>query len=180
MAFEMAQQLIRIGQSVSLILLDTRAPIQGTYHFKTKHSCSPRISLLRTTINSLMKIFSLDLKNLFPYLLHKTRRVIKLLIYRNERSLREAVTRGAIVAESYCAAISSYRPQAYLGKVVCIVSEGRDRHDPTLGWKELVAGGVEVHIVHGNHSSYIREFVQHTGSQLAKCLQAASDTNPGQ
>lgn len=173
-AFEMAQQLVGQGQKVALVLLDTRSPIQGRYQnfgVKAEQLCSSRENLFRTILDDLRKIPSFHLGKLLPYLFHKTGRAMELL---TNSSLRESRLRRLIVLKNYYTALSCYSPQAYPDKIVCIVSEGRDRHDPTLGWSELAAGGLEVHVVPGDHNSYIREFAQVTGGQLGVCLEAAA------
>jgi thioesterase domain-containing protein len=175
-AFEMAQQLVGQGQKVALILLDSRAPIQGKYQnfgVKAEQLCSSRECLFRNILDDLRKIPSFHLGNLLPYLFHKTRRAMELLTNSSLRESRQRILIAQNVEKNYYAALSCYRPQAYPEKIVCIVSEGRYRQEPTQGWSELAAGGLEVHVVPGTHSSYIRESVEITGKTLRFCLDAA-------
>ena len=46
--------------------------------------------------------------------------------------------------------------------------------DPTLGWSEWAAGGVEVHLVPGNHANLVYEpHVEVLAEKLRACLSQA-------
>jgi thioesterase domain-containing protein len=75
-------------------------------------------------------------------------------------------------------AVKLYFPKRYRGQIVLFrSSEGYARldmrsEDPELGWGRVAAGGVETHVISGNHRQIVREpSVQELGRQLQICLQ---------
>jgi len=52
-------------------------------------------------------------------------------------------------------------------------SETTGSADPTLGWKNLVGGGIDVHKIPGDHEAYIRQYVRIAGEKLRHCLDKA-------
>lgn len=77
------------------------------------------------------------------------------------------------IQRTYARAIYGYRPKPYLGKLTLLVNEEVARISPSLGWAQLVPGGIEVRRVPGNHISYIRGNVQATARTLRECLEQA-------
>jgi hypothetical protein len=57
--------------------------------------------------------------------------------------------------------------------MIMLINEESYQQDPTLGWADLVSGGIEVHRAVGDHESYIREYVQWVAEQLRKCIEKA-------
>jgi hypothetical protein len=49
----------------------------------------------------------------------------------------------------------------------------RDGDDPTLGWRGLVGGSIEVHALPGNHTTYIRDHVHVAATQIRASLESA-------
>jgi amino acid adenylation domain-containing protein len=62
--------------------------------------------------------------------------------------------------------IYGYQPGPYPGHVVLIVNEEWHRLDPTLGWGPLVTGHLDVHVIPGNHRTYLLEHLDLVGDQL--------------
>ena len=85
------------------------------------------------------------------------------------------------VFKSHSQAINSYRLQPYPGRVTLfLASEGEvaRSQDPTLGWGELAAQGVDIHWVPGDHKTMIREpHVQVLAQQLQTCLEQLQTYN---
>jgi amino acid adenylation domain-containing protein len=75
----------------------------------------------------------------------------------------------------------AYTPRAYPGRVTyfrCTKLGGRNARDPSMGWRTLAAGGVDVHEVPGEHLTLLRQpHVQVLGAKLAGCLDAARRAN---
>jgi len=76
--------------------------------------------------------------------------------------------------ETYWLAVFRYRPQPYPGRITVFVNEECYSADPTLGWNDLAAGGLEVHKIPGNHHTYITEHIQVVAEELRECLERAS------
>ncbi len=61
-----------------------------------------------------------------------------------------ALWHGGIRA-TYARARYRYRPSHYPGKLTLLLSEDLARVGRSLGWEEVVGGGIEVHRLRGNH-----------------------------
>jgi amino acid adenylation domain-containing protein len=74
-------------------------------------------------------------------------------------------------------AARSYVPHVYPGQVTLLKASERPpetARDRALGWNELSAGGVEVHVVPGNHYTMLRQpHVQVLAARLRACLDEA-------
>jgi len=84
------------------------------------------------------------------------------------------------VQRSYSRAIYAYRPRPYPGRMTLLVHEEsrRDDHRATLGWKNLVVGGIELHLLPGNHVTYIRDHVEAAAHQIRACVDRADAQPP--
>ena len=158
-AFEMAQQLRAGGEEVSLlVLLDTLTEYAAP-------SADQRIGLLSRTINRLRGA---------------------------AQKVREAPAEAEVAQDHltgwwrtkagrrYMSAIAAYRPVPYTGPLDVVVNDQWHRQNATLGWDALARGGLRAHVVPGDHTSYIREYVRTTAEALGACLRRAqgSGTEP--
>lgn len=181
-AFEMARQLHAQGQKVGLlVLMDTRllSNIQLLNYFLQKLISIARIIHLdrftklsfdlveflhymiekvRKARDRFTKILLLDLGELLPYISAKVRQVQDLMVEHNY----------------YRAVLMRYRPQAYRGRITLLVNEKDYEEDPSMGWKHLANGGLEIHKIQGDHDSYIGEHYKTTAEVLKGCLDAQS------
>lgn len=93
------------------------------------------------------------------YLIDKRRRILEALVARRQPRPRRRVDRAVeYVQRSYSRAIYAYRPTPYPGRATLVVHEefeGRGG-DPTLGWGALVQGGIDVHVLPGDHITHPR------------------------
>ena len=74
-------------------------------------------------------------------------------------------------------AMYAYVTKPYPGRVTLFRASfdpwGQARRDTTLGWKHLAGGGVDVHVIPGNHLVIMRKpFVDDLARQLQRCLNA--------
>ena len=67
-------------------------------------------------------------------------------------------------------ALSAYGPSPYAGRVDLFRAESRREPDPTLGWGELLDGGLRVSGLPGDHYSILREEVGALAGRLRKLL----------
>jgi len=73
-------------------------------------------------------------------------------------------------------AVIKYTPQVYPGRITLFrtsdqIGIGKNRFDPSLGWNELAAQGVEIHQIPGAHLNLLRKpHVQVVAEKLKACL----------
>ncbi|MGH7847469.1 MAG: hypothetical protein ACREQW_20175, partial [Candidatus Binatia bacterium] len=75
------------------------------------------------------------------------------------------------IQKGYVDALRYYRPRPYHGRVTMLVNEELYRRDPTLGWSKLALGGLDIHMLPGDHWTYIRAHVRAAAGELRKCLE---------
>jgi hypothetical protein len=87
----------------------------------------------------------------------------------NDRRLR----RLQKLQQSYEKVLRRYRPRPYNGWITLLINEEAYQRDPSLGWSNLVTGGMDIRKVQGDHHSYIRDHVQTVALQLKDTLESA-------
>lgn len=190
-AFEMAQQLKKVGQSVLLVSLDG-----------TANSSSKFVNIwqmLKFTLTSAVRDiwpYVFDYLNLTS-LSAKTKKQQeesdneKLPISGRTTQIAKAITQRAETAEFRQASIRrlfpvfwantktliNYKPQVYPGQIILLRSQnsvGNVRRDPTLGWGNLAQEEVEIHEIPGTHLTILRQpHVQVLAETLKVCLDSA-------
>ena len=169
MALEMARQLMREGEEVSLLaLLDTERP-------------------------SALRAFLADVRLLYRRGEHIAD-VISDILRPNGRSRKEIIRNtirrklGAapsvpdappVTDRSYDLKIGyrrlgySYRLAKYPGRVTLIVNERAYRIDKDLGWKGVATGGLTIHRVPGDHDTALTLHGKEFGRLLRMCIDQA-------
>jgi acyl-CoA synthetase (AMP-forming)/AMP-acid ligase II/thioesterase domain-containing protein/acyl carrier protein len=145
-AFEVAQQLARAGQEIGLLLIwETLAP-----RYYRNRALWRVVQQIRTLIQT-GAIFRLGRMQLGELARHE----------RVEYSIFRSVGR--------------YEPQPYPGRVILIrAREQPPRYqDPTVGWAELVTGGLETRVVPGNHVTYLRRHFGEFAAEVKTCVERA-------
>ncbi|MBD2112643.1 MULTISPECIES: amino acid adenylation domain-containing protein [Cyanophyceae] len=171
--FEIAQQLVRQGETVGLLaLLDTFGP---------------------EDISAKLGRASSHFANLFdqglPYLLNKVKRrwndIWPSLLYRyNKLSLKLGQNLSyeqqfLMVLEENKAASKKYIYETYPGKLTLFrateeIYYSQAYLDEGLGWRDFAGGGLEVHDVPGDHVNMLHEpHVQVLAQEFANCLSKA-------
>jgi len=168
-ALEMAHQLQNASQQVVLLVL------MNTIARKDPHS-DPRRRIMRLLQVERIRhhwhqLRQLAFRQRIRYTLDKVRTglILTLPLSRRGRTARH-IRR---VRAHYRATLRRYRPQPYPGRITLLLSEDHYQADPTGGWQDLAAGGLDVHKVPGDHDSYIGTHVQTTARQLSACLSDA-------
>ncbi|WP_045055626.1 non-ribosomal peptide synthetase [Aliterella atlantica] len=159
LAFEMAQQLQQLGEKVSLLaIIDTRSPISAN-----QPSFWAGWSFLVTTATRSIYPFLLDywsiISDRFPKSL-KRKTISSLLPQETKLRMLDELTvhRLLQVFAANSRATLKYVPQKYSGAIALFTSNSfKDKHDPTLGWSQIAASGVEVHNIPGNHLSMLKQ-----------------------
>jgi len=77
--------------------------------------------------------------------------------------------------ERYHRALATYRPASHPGRVVVLRARAQPLlwwfSEPTLGWRKLAQGGVELHRLPGNHATIMSDpIVQHLADRLRACI----------
>jgi aspartate racemase len=155
-AYEIAQQLVRQGEEVALLaMLDAH----NQAYYKNPFKDGRYSSRIKYHLSNLLK---LDATETTAYLLDRldeARRKIERVAWRltsdhtGEERLRNT---DSIVHPAF----SRYEPQPYPGKIVLHQSSDwplGPYFDFKLGWKDLVAGGIEFYSIPGNHPSMFTE-----------------------
>jgi len=176
-AFEMAQQLLRMGEGTALlVLLDTFHP-----HFRMR----------RLTVQD--RIHNLSDQG-FTYVFGWPRRV------RDRRAARSRLTeatsyverglrvpyelREALMEHNFRLAQARYQPRPYPGTIALFraadISPEIDHAGPTLGWSGLASDEIEVHEIPGSHHTLVLEpNVRMLVDRLKTCLEQAQQRAAG-
>jgi len=177
-AYEIAQQLVREGQEVALLaMLDAH----NQAYYKNPFKDGRYSSRIKYHVSNLLK---LDASETSAYLLDRldeARRKIERVAWRltsdhtGEERLRNT---DSIVHPAF----SRYEPQPYPGKIVLLQSSDWPTgpyFDFKLGWKDLVAGGIDFSSIPGSHPAMFTEpnvnlVAERLKAELARPTPAAS------
>ncbi|RMH16882.1 MAG: amino acid adenylation domain-containing protein [Acidobacteria bacterium] len=173
-AYEMAQQLAGAGQEVSFLgMLDTAGP---GHMPERRVSDAEVVSLMvgdRLPL-SLDELEPLSLDQQIERVLQEAERLSGLDFGLDPASARRMVRALKVHLE----AMFAYRPQPYPGSIVFLRAaerRPRDPRHPELAWIGLAAGGVEVHVVPGDHiTMHHPPHLDVVAARLAKALGLAS------
>lgn len=188
-AFEMAQQLQKQGQEVSLLaLLDCYAPgslrrlplvNRGLKHFRNFLAIGPdyifkKLKTLR--IKSLYRLFKGEImKNNYFHYLTSTKYFYNLINEFPNYTVQD-LELWENLYKANLQARANYMPSVYAGKITVfrvVIDPSKDFYQPvaSCGWSELSNQGVELHDCTGDHYSFIEEpYVQDLAKKLQACL----------
>ena len=182
-ALEMAQQLQAQGQTVALLaLLDTRIPTADEELDDEDFDARLLIDFVRYFG------LSLDLRDSLARL-PKHELLERVLEHAKRAGLMPSdieVSQARPFIELCKAdfrATQNYVLHHYPGRIT-LFKAGQElagtSSDPTLGWSEWAAGGVDVHVVPGNHATMVyKPHVEVLAAELAFCLDQAQATERG-
>ena len=169
-ALEMAQQLRTAGEEVALLaLVDT--PGDGQMPRRPEDESDVLAELLHGSLDlAAEELRRLDPEARLCHVLERAREAgglpPDLDLPRAGRLLRVATTLSQ--------AMFAYRPRPYDGRMVYFRAAERraiDPPHPELPWIEIAAGGLEVHVVPGNHiTMHQGTHVEELGRRLRQCL----------
>ena len=189
-AYEMAQQLRTNGETVALL-----AMFEGLHpDFPQTRPGIPEWArlagnLYRTIEHHAGSVWMLERGKKWPYLREKAikaREEIGEALVEQSKKLMGRVYAGTgktvppalEEAQSHCyLAWMNYKPAPYPGAITLFRAKNQPLGivpDPTLGWKDLPAGGVEIHDVPGYHAAIVSEpRVRYLVAKLRPLLEAA-------
>lgn len=173
-AFEMARQLTDRGCKVAFLgLLDIRCPTIPQLN----------LPLLQGINRHLNKLKELKLAEQLKY-------CIDTIFYRKKIEYRDELIATLsnldmftpdllIVLDCNLQAKNDYLPQVYSGQATLFWTEDQSHYIdlyPELGWSDLVAGGLEIHHLPGNHLTLMKEpYVPALAEKLQFCIDSAVD-----
>jgi amino acid adenylation domain-containing protein len=192
-AQEMAQQLLHLGHRVALLAALDEGPASGRERLLSPPAALPRF------LANLPRWLADELSRRAPAALGRDG-LRKLRVWRRRLSRRarppadleevvdasgSAPADRAAMAARY-QAYRAYTPRPYPGRVTLFRARVQPLfgcHRPDLGWGEAARGGVEVHVVPGNHATMLREpGVRALAASLSAALgraQAGQKGEPG-
>lgn len=170
LAFEIAQQLQKQGQMVSLLaLLDTDKPVPPFKRY-AHHFIQNCYSLkIFSRLGSLRPV---RLETRFPYLFNQLRIAIMTLFIRK----KNRVDQIEFARINYLSAIHCYKLKPYAGKIVYFACTERfyNHYEKLIQpWANLAKEGMEIYKFAGEHMNFIKFNTQLIGEQLQTCLEEA-------
>jgi amino acid adenylation domain-containing protein len=166
-AFEMACQLEAEGQEVALLALLDTYPAGYFKLLPGSASWRQRAGRYRRKLEShAVNLGQLELTEKFSYVFRKLKYApakTKHKLYRRAYKLYQRLGRPLPpvlknIEEINFVAVKDYEPQTYSGNVTLFLASDLtadyDSHD---GWRELVRGDIETHVIPGNHLNIIKE-----------------------
>jgi thioesterase domain-containing protein/acyl carrier protein len=176
-AFEMAHQFVRMGESVPFLgIFDTSFVTGNRMAQKTRWRAARFIGgRLRKHAAAL---WGIPVSHWPAYIRERASSAKRALVDReDEYSQLPEAYRAVIRANER--ALSLYEPTAYAGSVVlfrAMSGEGVRGPDGTMGWGNVASGGVKTYDVPGNHLSILNEpNVQELARIVTKCLAEAEE-----
>jgi thioesterase domain-containing protein/acyl carrier protein len=179
-AFEMAQQLHAQGQSTAfLALLDARIPTRDEDFEKEDFEATLLADFIRyfgLSPESPESLTQLPKDELLTRVLERAKSAGLV-----PQDVDAAQARPFVeLCKADFRATRNYVMHRYPGRVT-LFKAGQDlgeaSADPTLGWSDWAAGGVEVHVVPGNHASMVyRPHVEVLAKVMTDCLSQAESS----
>lgn len=188
-AFEMAQQLLAKGDPVArLVLIDSHFPTFPR-HYLPGAFRNRGLSLADSYLGDLL---SLSGKQRLQYASARALNFTVRVTGRAKSAIQRLTARGRITAflpavlqkvkEANALAEASYVPQYYPGHVIqlwCTEMPTRSYRDRRLAWSEVAGGGLEVHVIPGNHMTMLDEpHIAVLSEKLRICLQTTTAALP--
>jgi len=157
-AYEIAQQLIRQGDEVGLLILMDTFKTDNMFEIKFRiNSASHNLmSVLRNFKNSVKNKKLKYFKNFIEYFPFNFKFYRKVLIPLNsdERDLRRVHFGSKIYAKK----LIKYRPKPYTGEVALIINEEWNRQKPNIGWNSKYFTNFSVKIIPGDHTTRLTDY----------------------
>ncbi|HEU4328800.1 MAG TPA: amino acid adenylation domain-containing protein, partial [Roseiflexaceae bacterium] len=175
-AYEMARRLTVEGQEVALLaLIDSWAPTEAPVPAPDDAALLGWFAAdLGRTLGADLRVSAETFAQIAPerrlaYVLDQARAAQVLPPDIGEREVEQYIA----VFKASLTAMGSYPRRPYAGRATLFRAGDRplDQAGPTLGWEGLVAGGVALHVLPGDHYSIVRQpNVAALAEQITACL----------
>jgi thioesterase domain-containing protein len=174
-AFEMAQQLRAQGQLVALLaMLDGRIPTPDeTFPDEDSEAILLAERYFGVSFGSMESLAALPKDQQLAFVLQQAKSAGLVPAELDATQARRFVA----LLRSNLRATQSYALRRYPGRIAFFKASEMPAGaspDPTMGWSDWADGGVEVHVVPGNHANLMYEpHVEVLAGKLAACLSQA-------
>jgi thioesterase domain-containing protein/acyl carrier protein len=192
-AFEMAQQLLAMGQQVALLgMFDNELP--NLEQAVGPHRLTWQLTLAGKFIANfphwLANFIQLRPEQMWVRLRRQIRsfaREVKAKLNPTDVEMNPITAEDIIdyaaelpehrrlLIESHYRALNHYQPKAYPGRITLFQAQARPLFSlfyPELGWKRLALNGVEVKQIPGSHEGMFKEpYVQILAEELRRCIE---------
>ena len=176
-AHEMARLLAASGDGVELlVLLDTEPPSRaGLKQFVTAERNERwhnfwQVRIAQPARDHLEKLSRLTLGEKLRYILERTTRRNR---PRSNGSAPSPLDERKVLAD-YPRVLLSHVIQPYEGKITLVIDETSHAASGTLGWEKIHRGVLDVHVLPGDHISYIREHRTAVAAKLRELIRGAT------
>ena len=181
-AFEMAQQLHAQGQPVALLaILDGRIPsLDDTFPEQDAEAISLVERYFGISFGPIESLTELPEDEQLAVMLEQAKGAG---LIPEELDISQA-RRFVMLLRNDLRATQTYGLQRYPGRITFFKASETligASEDPTMGWTEWASGGVEVHVVPGNHANLMyAPHVEALAQKLTACLNEAQSTTTQQ
>ncbi len=168
-AYEMAQQLRRAGEQVALVaLLDTSCPLDDYRAFVDHYF---RFWKLERFVGHWRRMNELSGGHKLRYVFEKLGKKARQLLPMSEKQQRKNHVER--VQREYSVILARYRPLPYEGKVTLVINEELQALTPDAGWRPFCVGGLETHVVAGDHVTRLSLNARVSADILKRCIDEA-------
>jgi amino acid adenylation domain-containing protein len=154
-AYEMAQQLLTLGQSVDLILIDTACPSRMREWLLLKRKWIPRLQ--KIPLKLLSKVTNL-LGQLWRIKQNGQQSKISDAMITIKDQVPERLSPTYQQIKNYSLITHRYRPKLYSSHLVLFASESFEQQGQTRDWEKF-APNMDVYHLQGDHDTYLGEHI---------------------
>ena len=180
-AHEMARLLAASGDEVELlVLLDTEPPSRaGLKHFVASERSERwrnfwQVRIAQPARDHLGKLSRMTLGGKLRYILERATRRNR---PRTNGSTPSPLDDRKLLTD-YPRVLLSHVIQPYGGKLTLVIDETSHAASGTLGWENIHRGVLDVHVLPGDHISYIREHRTAVAEKLRELIRSATSSTP--
>ena len=178
LAYEMARRLEELGEKVDLlVLLDTARPNQAALRqFRAEERATEwnkfwQIQILQPFHDHMENLARLPLAGKARYIWHRATRK------RGPSAEPTPLDRRKVLGH-YPRLLMAHPIGTYRGQVTLLIDETSHRALGNLGWDEVPTGGLETHVLPGDHLSYIREHAATAAAKLREIIDRSNHSTP--
>jgi thioesterase domain-containing protein len=175
-AYEVAQQLLRKGETVAaLVLFDSPFPTAYLIHYQIRNSC---LYLLDRIPHHLRNLATLEAGTRIGYVLGRVRDFTRQAFSANRdtRPSEHESSFKAMVAHATLEAVRAYRPEVFPGKVHLFVASNeslRQNYGRQSEWSSYAERGLDLHVGPDGCTgdTMLRDpYAKHFGDRLRACI----------